>query len=179
MADRSTNNSPNNTDGASEERAIFASGCFWGTEFYMKRAEGVLRTVVGFSGGHVKNPAYREVCTGRTGHAEVIEIYFDPEKTTYEKLARLFFETHDPTQVNRQGPDVGTQYRSAIFYLDEGQRQVAEKLIGLLKEDGLDVATEVRAAGAVYPADEAHQDYYAKTGGSPYCHVYIKRFQDD
>ncbi len=167
------------TTASSEERAIFASGCFWGTEFYMKQAEGVLRTVVGFSGGHVKNPAYREVCSGMTGHAEVIEIYFDPAKTDYETLARLFFETHDPTQVNRQGPDVGTQYRSAIFYLNEEQRQIAEKLIGMLIEQGLDVATEVKAAGPVYPADDYHQDYYAKTGGSPYCHTYTRRFMDD
>ena len=160
----------------STNRAIFASGCFWGTEHFMKQAPGVQTIRVGYSGGHVKNPAYREVCRGTTGHAEVVELTWDPEVTDYETLARLFFETHDPTQINRQGPDVGTQYRSAIFYLDDHQKQVAEKLIGILEEQGLDVATEVTPAGPVYPAEDYHQDYYAKTGGSPYCHTYIKRF---
>ncbi|MDA0684043.1 MAG: peptide-methionine (S)-S-oxide reductase MsrA [Bacteroidetes bacterium] len=160
-------------------RAIFASGCFWGTEHFMKQAPGVLRTRVGFSGGHIKNPAYREVCTGRTGHAEIVEVTFDPNKTTFEALARLFFETHDPTQVNRQGPDVGTQYRSAIFYLNQEQKEISERLISMLKSQGLNVVTEIAAAGAVYEADEYHQDYYAKTGGNPYCHFYTKRFTDD
>ncbi|MGA0255251.1 MAG: peptide-methionine (S)-S-oxide reductase MsrA [Rhodothermales bacterium] len=160
-------------------RAIFASGCFWGTEHFMKQAPGVQTIRVGYSGGHVKNPAYREVCTGRTGHAEVVELTWDPSVTDFETLARLFFETHDPTQVNRQGPDVGTQYRSAIFYLDDHQKEVSERLISLLEKQGLDVATEVTPAGPVYPAEEYHQDYYAKTGGSPYCHTYIKRFPDE
>ncbi|MGA1495821.1 MAG: peptide-methionine (S)-S-oxide reductase, partial [Rhodothermales bacterium] len=104
---------------------------------------------------------------------------WDPSVTDFETLARLFFETHDPTQVNRQGPDVGTQYRSAIFYLDDHQKEVSERLISLLERQGLDVATEVTPAGPVYPAEEYHQDYYAKTGGSPYCHSYIKRFPDE
>ncbi len=104
---------------------------------------------------------------------------FDPNKTTFEALARLFFETHDPTQVNRQGPDVGTQYRSAIFYLNQEQKEISERLISMLKSQGLNVVTEIAAAGAVYEADEYHQDYYAKTGGNPYCHFYTKRFTDD
>lgn len=161
------------------ERALFASGCFWGTEYYLKQAEGVTQIRSGFSGGHVKNPAYREVCRGTTGHAEVVEVEFDPDKTSFETLARLFFETHDPTQRNRQGPDVGTQYRSAIFYLDEHQRKVAERLIETLGSMGLDIATEVTAAGPFYPAEEYHQDYYEKTGGSPYCHTYAPLFKDD
>lgn len=144
----------------------------------MKQAPGVLSIRVGYSGGHVKNPPYREVCRGTTGHAEVVELTWDPAITDYETLARLFFETHDPTQVNRQGPDVGTQYRSAVFYLNEEQKATAEKLIGMLEAQGLSIATEVTAAGPVYEAEEYHQDYYAKTGGSPYCHTYIKRFTD-
>ena len=159
-----------------QARAIFASGCFWGTEYHMKRAKGVLSTRVGFTGGTVDRPSYREVCSGRTGHAEAVEVTFDPTVTDYETLARLFFETHDPTQVDRQGPDVGTQYRSAIFVLDESQRDVAERLIGLLTDRGLDVATEVVPAGPFWPAEDYHQDYYGKTGHTPYCHVYTPRF---
>lgn len=159
-------------------RAIFASGCFWGTEHYMKRAPGVIETRVGYIGGHVDAPTYREVCTGRTGHAEAVEVTYDPDQTTYEALARLFFETHDPEQVNRQGPDIGEQYRSEIFYLDGHQKQVAESLIARLNDSGLDVATEVTEAGRFWPAEEYHQDYYDKNGQSPYCHRYIKRFDD-
>ena len=158
------------------EKAVFASGCFWGTEFHLKREPGVLQTRVGYTGGHVKNPAYREVCSGMTGHAEAVEVLFDPSITTYEVLARLFFETHDPTQLNRQGPDVGTQYRSEIFYVNEDQKKTAERLIELLAEKGLNVATRVSAASAFYEADEKHQDYYNKVGSSPYCHVFTKRF---
>jgi peptide methionine sulfoxide reductase msrA/msrB len=157
-------------------RAIFASGCFWGTEYYLKRADGVLSTRVGYIGGHVERPTYREVCTGRTGHAEAVEVTYDPSATDYETLARLFFETHDPTQVDRQGPDVGTQYRSAIFTLDEAQRGTALRLVDLLAQKGLDVATQVVPAGTFWPAEDYHQDYYAKTGHSPYCHVYTPRF---
>lgn len=159
-----------------QERAIFASGCFWGTEFYMMQHPGVLQTTVGYTGGSVANPSYREVCGGRTGHAEAVEVLYDPSKTTYEALARLFFETHDPTQVNRQGPDIGTQYRSEIFWLDEEQRSTAERLISELRTKGLDVATKVTKAGPFWAAETYHQDYYAKSGGTPYCHVYTKRF---
>ena len=157
--------------------AIFASGCFWGTEYYMKRAEGVLRTRVGYTGGHVDRPSYREVCTGRTGHAEAVEVTFDPTVTDFETLARLFFETHDPTQVDRQGPDIGTQYRSAVFFLDEEQRAAAERLVGLLTDGGLDVVTEIVPAGTFWPAEDYHQDYYGNSGQSPYCHFYTPRFQ--
>lgn len=158
------------------ERAIFASGCFWGTEYHLQRAEGVLRTRAGYIGGHKENPTYKEVCTGRTGHAEAVEVIYDPAKTDYETLARLFFETHDPTQVNRQGPDVGTQYRSGIFYLNEEQKATAEKLIGLLEDKGLDVATEVTEATTFWPAENYHQQYYDQTGKQPYCHIYRPLF---
>ncbi len=159
------------------ERALFASGCYWGTEYYLQKAEGVVSTKVGYTGGHVPNPSYRQVCTGTTGHAETVEVVYDPEKTDFETLAKLFFETHDPTQVNRQGPDVGTQYRSGIFYLNETQRLVAEKLVDELKAEGYDVATEVTEAGTFYPEKEDyHYSYYNKKGGTPYCHFYQKKF---
>ena len=158
------------------ERALFASGCFWGTEYHFQRAPGVISTTVGYTGGHVENPTYRQVCTGRTGHAETTEVIYDPTKITYEQLARLFFETHNFTQLNRQGPDIGPQYRSAIFYLNEEQKQTAEKLIGVLREKGFDVKTEVTKAGEFYAGEQYHQDYYNKTGKTPYCHVYRKIF---
>jgi len=116
------------------------------------------------------------VCSGATGHAETVEVVFDPSKTTFEKLARLFFEIHDPTQVDRQGPDVGDQYRSAIFYVDDGQKQTAEKLIKILEGKGYDVATELVKADTFWEAEEYHQDYYEHTGKQPYCHIYQERF---
>lgn len=158
------------------EKAVFASGCFWGSEYYLKKAKGVVSTRVGYIGGHVEDPSYEQVCSGTTGHAEAVEVTFDPSKTDFETLAVLFFEIHDFTQVNRQGPDVGEQYRSAIFYLDEDQKQIAEKLIGILEENGYKVATKVEKAGVFYPAEQYHQDYYFKTGGSPYCHIRRKVF---
>jgi peptide methionine sulfoxide reductase msrA/msrB len=158
------------------EKAYFAGGCFWGVEYYMQKADGVISTTVGYMGGHTQNPTYKQVCTGKTGHAETMEVVFDPSKTNYETLARLFFELHDPTQVNRQGPDVGDQYRSAVFYVNENQKQVTQKLIGLLKDKGLNVATEVAAAGAFWKAEDYHQDYYDNNGHTPYCHGYTKRF---
>lgn len=158
------------------ERAIFASGCFWGTEYHFQRTRGVLETAVGYTGGHVKKPTYKQVCSGRTGHAEAVEVIFDPSLVSYETLARLFFETHNPTQVNRQGPDVGEQYRTEIFYLDENQKKTAEKLIGLLEAKGLDVATRVTKADTFWNAEDCHQDYYMKKDGTPYCHIYTKRF---
>jgi len=158
-------------------RALFASGCFWGTEYYLQRAAGVISTTVGFSGGHVENPTYKQVCTGRTGHAETVEVLYDPAKTSYEQLARLFFETHDFTQWNRQGPDIGPQYRSAIFYLNDEQKQIAERLVRQLRQMGYDVKTEITPAGKFWVAEDYHQDYYNTTGKTPYCHVYRPIFQ--
>ena len=141
------------------ERAIFASGCFWGTEYYFQKATGVISTTVGYIGGHIKNPTYREVCSGTTGHAEATEVFYDPSKTDFEALARLFFETHDPSQVNRQGPDIGTQYRSAVFYINDEQKEITEKLIALLEDKGMKIATEVTKATEFYTAENYHQDY--------------------
>ena len=161
-----------------KEKAIFAGGCFWGVEHLMKEQDGVLETTVGFIGGHVKDPTYEQVVSHTTGHVEAVEITFDSEKVSYEKLAKLFFEIHDPTQVGRQGPDIGEQYSSVIFYTDGKQKKIAEKLIDILKEKGLNVVTELSEAGEFYKAEDYHQKYYDKNGKQPYCHIYAKRFDD-
>jgi peptide methionine sulfoxide reductase msrA/msrB len=158
------------------DTAIFGGGCFWGMEYYFKEIDGVLSSKVGYTGGKTKNPTYEEVCNNNTGHAEVIEIVFDKSKTNYEELARLFFEIHDPTQVNRQGPDIGNQYRSAIFYKNNDQKLVAENLVKLLNEKGFKVVTEITPANTFYPAENYHQNYYGKKSGRPYCHFKVKRF---
>jgi len=159
------------------ETAIFASGCFWGVEYYFSKKSGVISTTVGYIGGNIDNPTYREVCSGTTGHAEAIEVIYDPQKVSYEELAKLFFETHDPEQVNRQGPDVGEQYRSGIFYLNDEQKEIAEKIVGILTDKGYKVATEITKAGKFWQAEDYHQDYYSNKGGTPYCHTYIRRFE--
>ena len=158
------------------KEAIFAGGCFWGVEHLFEQAEGVASAASGYTGGQTPNPTYRQICTGRTGHAEAVRVVFDPRRVSYEQLARLFFEIHDPTQLDRQGPDAGTQYRSAVFYLDEEQRQIAEKLIAELRALGYDVVTQVAAASTFYPAEQYHQDYLNKHPGFPTCHVRVPRF---
>lgn len=158
------------------EKAYFAGGCFWGVEYYFEHADGVISTTVGYMGGHTENPTYKEVCTGKTGHAETMEVVFDPALTTYEKLARLFFDIHDPTQMDRQGPDIGEQYRSEIFYVNEQQKEIAEKLIGILKNKGYKVVTKVEPSGPFWKAENYHQDYYERGHGQPYCHVFEEKF---
>jgi peptide methionine sulfoxide reductase msrA/msrB len=158
------------------KKAYFAGGCFWGTEYLLQKTPGVAGTRVGYMGGSTSNPTYEQVCRGNTGHAETVEVEYDPAKTDFETLARLFFEIHDPTQVNRQGPDIGDQYRSVVFYTDGEQKQIAEKLIGLLNAKGYKVVTQVAPAGTFWEAELYHQDYYLGNGKQPYCHAYQKRF---
>jgi len=157
-------------------RALFAGGCFWGVEYYLQQAKGVIRAVSGYSGGTLDNPTYEQVCRGGTGHIETVEVLFDPKQTDYEKLARLFFEIHDPTQTDRQGPDIGVQYRSEVFYRDAQQKATAEKLIGLLRGNGYKVVTRVEPAGKFWRAETYHQDYYFVHGKTPYCHRPVDRF---
>ena len=156
--------------------AIFAGGCFWGVEYFMQKEPGVISVTSGYTGGYVKNPTYKQVCTGTTGHAEAVKIVYDPTKTSYEKLTRLFLEIHDPTQVGGQGPDIGDQYRSEIFYMNESQRATAEKCLNLLRAKGLKIATKLTKASEFYDAEQYHQDYYFNNGKVPYCHAYTKRF---
>lgn len=158
------------------ETAIFAGGCFWGVEYYMQKSKGVLTVESGYIGGHKDRPTYKEVCSGTTGHYEAVEIRYDPTQTDYETLLKLFFEIHDPTQWNHQGPDYGEQYRSAIFYQNEHQKEIAVKLINVLKDKGYKVVTEVKKATTFWQAEEYHQDYYEHKGTTPYCHGYVKRF---
>lgn len=158
------------------ETAIFASGCFWGTEHWMKKQKGVISTDVGYIGGKVSNPTYEQVCSKKTGHAEAVRVVYDPSIVSYEELAKLFFETHDPSQVNRQGPDIGDQYRSEIFYTTEEQKQTSLKLIKLLEQKGIKVATKLTKAPEFWKAEDYHQDYYEHKGSTPYCHFYTKKF---
>jgi peptide methionine sulfoxide reductase msrA/msrB len=155
--------------------AYFAGGCFWGVEHFFNGTDGVISTRVGYMGGKTDEPSYKEVLKGTTGHAEALEVVYDPSKTEYETLAKLFFNIHDPTQVGRQGPDIGIQYRSAVFYAGEEQKKTAERLIGQLKDKGYNVATEITPAGPFWEAEDYHQDYYAKSGQLPYCHIFKKR----
>ena len=159
-----------------QEVAVLASGCFWGTEYYLQKIPGVLATTCGYTGGMVKNPSYREVCTKRTGHYEAVHVVFDPSEVSFEELARVFFETHDPTQHDGQGPDIGPQYRSAIFFQNEAQFEIALMLKTLLVNKGYDVATEILPAAEFYSAENYHQDYYDNKGGTPYCHAPRKLF---
>ena len=157
------------------DTAIFAAGCFWGVQYNFNQVPGVIRTEAGYTGGTKANPTYKEVCSHTTGHVEAIRVEFDPDKTSFEELAKLFFEIHDPTQTNGQGPDIGPQYLSEIFYTDSDQKSVAEKLIGILQSQGMKIATKLRQAETFWPAEEYHQEYYEKTGGTPYCHVRTNR----
>jgi peptide methionine sulfoxide reductase msrA/msrB len=158
------------------ETAIFAGGCFWGVEHLMQKEPGVLTVVSGYIGGKTDHPTYKEVCQNNTGHAEAVQITYDPSLTSYEKLAKLFFEIHDPEQVGGQGPDLGNQYRSEIFYTTPEQKEIAEKLIGLLKAKGYKISTHVTPATTFWEAEAYHQDYYDHKGTEPYCHRYVKRF---
>ena len=165
-----------NTTESKTEKAIFAGGCFWGVEYYFQKAKGVISTEVGYTGGHTDNPTYKEVCSHTTGHIEATQVTFDPAQTSYEELAKLFFEIHDFTQTNGQGPDIGEQYLSEIFYIDDNQKATAEKLIRVLTDKGYKVATTLRKATTFWKAEDYHQQYYQKNGHEPYCHVRKKVF---
>jgi methionine-S-sulfoxide reductase len=156
------------------EKAIFAAGCFWGVQFYFDQVIGVTGTTVGYTGGRTENPSYEDVSYKDTGHAEVTLVEFDPKKVNYETLVMQFFYMHDPTQMNRQGPDVGSQYRSAIFYFDDEQKKIAEKVRDQSqKELDKQIVTEITPAGTFYKAEEYHQKFTEKTGQGM-CHVPFK-----
>lgn len=152
------------------------AGCFWCVEAVFQQVKGVYTVTSGYSGGFVKNPAYREVCNGTTGHAEVCQLTYNPAEISVEELLEIFFKTHDPTTLNRQGNDVGTQYRSAIFYHNENQKNIAEKTIKALDESGAfsnKIITEVTAFKNFYPAEDYHNNYYNLNSGEPYCRYII------
>jgi peptide-methionine (S)-S-oxide reductase len=158
------------------EIATFGAGCFWCTEAVYERLNGVEKVISGYSGGHVKNPSYKEVCTGTTGHAEVTQIYFHPEIISYEELLDVFWQTHDPTTLNRQGNDTGTQYRSVIFYHNEKQQKAAEESKSNIDRSGIfkdRVVTEISPLINFYEAEDYHQDYFANNPGQPYCSFVI------
>ncbi len=161
-----------------DKRAYFAGGCFWGVEYYLEKLPGVKQVVSGYMGGSKPHPSYRDVSRGDSGYLETVEVVYDPTKIDYETLAKTFFEIHDPTQKNRQGPDVGAQYQSAVFYTNGQEKRIVQELIGRLKRNGYDVQTKLLPASTFYRAEAYHQDYYERHGKRPYCHGYVKRFQD-
>lgn len=161
-----------------QQFAYFAGGCFWGVEHFLEKIDGVFEVESGYMGGTKDNPTYEDVLTHTTGHLETVRVRYDPAKVSYRALAKRFFEIHDPTQKDGQGPDIGNQYLSAVFYVDEEQKRDTEALIERLRERGYDVATTVRPATDFWKAEGYHQDYYARTGKTPYCHAPVPRFGD-
>lgn len=159
-----------------DEVITLGGGCFWCTEALFQRLDGVDTVISGYMGGSVKNPTYREVCTGQTGHAEVIQVYYNPEKVALSEILEVFFTTHDPTTLNRQGADSGTQYRSVVFYENEEQKALAKRTIEEINQSKVfpnKVVTEVSPASVFYPAEDYHQNYYNLNGNQPYCSVVI------
>lgn len=164
-------------DSAQTELATFGGGCFWCVEAVFQRLEGVVSVKSGYSGGHVENPTYEQVCGKKTGHAEVVQVEFDPDKISYADLLQVFWATHDPTTLNRQGNDVGPQYRSVIFYHNDQQRETAEKYKKLLDESGTynaPIVTAIEPFRNFYPAESYHQQYFERNGSQPYCRVVIQ-----
>ena len=157
-----------------KQQALFAAGCFWGVQYYFDQVPGVTKTVVGYTGGETENPTYEDVCYSDTGHAEAVLVEFDQEQVRYETLVRQFFYMHDPTELNKQGPDVGSQYRSAIFYFSEDQKRAAEKVKELEQSNHKQpIVTEITQAGTFYKAEDYHQKYTEKTGRGM-CHIAYK-----
>jgi len=166
-----------NFSGIKTDTATFGTGCFWCTEAIFQQLDGVLKVTSGYSGGHVRNPSYEQVCEGTTGHAEVIQMVYDPAKITFDELLEVFWETHDPTTLNRQGNDVGTQYRSAVFYHNAEQKEKAEKYKAALDKSGAfgnRIVTEITPASNFYAAENYHQNYYRQNGSQPYCNFVIR-----
>lgn len=159
-----------------QAKAYFAGGCFWGVEYLFEKKKGVIKVVSGYMGGIKENPTYEDVTTGRTGHYETVEVTYNPEIISFEELAKYFFEIHDPTQENGQGPDIGTQYESVAFYQTEKEKNILLKLISILKAKGYNVVTKVLPAKTFWQAEDYHQDYYEKQNKQPYCHFYQKKF---
>ncbi|MFW5929116.1 MAG: peptide-methionine (S)-S-oxide reductase MsrA [Halobacteriota archaeon] len=153
--------------------ATFAGGCFWCTEAAFERVPGVLEATPGYAGGDTVEPSYEEVCSGSTGHAEVVRVRFDGDVVSYDDLLDVFFAVHDPTTLNREGPDVGSQYRSAVYYHDESQREAVERKVEELRADGVDVVTEVEPVGEFYVAEDYHHDYYERNPDAGYCRVNV------
>jgi peptide-methionine (S)-S-oxide reductase len=165
-----------NQENQNLQKATFGEGCFWCTEAVFKEIEGVVKTEVGYAGGYVENPTYEEVCTGETGHAEVCQITFDPEKISYSELLEIFFKTHDPTSLNRQGEDVGTQYRSVIFYHNDEQKNLTIEFIKKLEEEKIyskKIVTQVEPLKNFYRAEEYHQNYFEKNPDRAYCRLVV------
>ncbi len=161
---------------SNKEIAVFGGGCFWCTEAIFQRLKGVLDVAPGYSGGHVPNPTYEQVCMGDTGHVEAVKIDFDPEQISFEVLLNVFFATHDPTVKNCQGHDVGTQYQSTVFYMSDIQKQIVEEFIKKLDNEntyGRPVVTEVKALEKFYPAESYHRNYYNQNQNMPYCQIVI------
>lgn len=158
------------------KKAYFAGGCFWGVEHLFQGKEGVVTVISGYMGGSKESPTYQDVLTGSTGHLEAVEITYDPNQVSYVELTKFFFEIHDPTQANGQGPDIGTQYLSAVFYSNEEEQLITRELIDILKAKGYDVVTRLIPAEIFWKAEEYHQDYYLKKNQQPYCHGYQKKF---
>lgn len=158
------------------EEAIIAGGCFWGVDHYLKLIPGVLRVEVGYTGGVIQEPSYEQVCQGDTGHYEAVRVIFNRHKTDYHQVLKRFFEIHDPTQKKGQGPDIGPQYQSAVFYYNQEQLNEAKQLIQILESKGYLIATRLLPVHTFWPAEEYHQDYYLKHHKAPYCHQPVNRF---
>ena len=156
---------------------ILASGCFWGTQYYLARVPGVLATQVGYTGGHVEHPSYQQVCAGTTGHVEAIEVSYDPVQVDLLEILRIFFETHDFSQTNGQGPDIGSQYLSVLFFENEEEEKLAKEVKAELQAKGLKVATTLQRRTTFWPAEDYHQNYYEGKGDVPYCHRYREIFK--
>ncbi|MDN5343007.1 MAG: peptide methionine sulfoxide reductase msrA/msrB [Oceanotoga sp.] len=159
--------------------AYFAAGCFWGVEYMFSKLSGVIDAISGYSGGFLKNPSYEQVCSNKTGHVETVQIVYNPNIISYEKLLKYFFEIHDFSQKDGQGPDIGDQYKSFIFFVNEEQKKTAEKIVEELKDRNLEVATQIEKVKNFYSAEDYHQKYYEKTGKAPYCHSRRTIFKED